>query len=134
MNRITNDPTNHIYPYENGVDRAMAHIGRFFAGMTFSEFVREIAGIPDELADQHFRSQYITLCDEHGTLMMDFIGKFEQFETDIAFVMDRLGIRQAVPHLMVSHRRDYHEYYDETTRVIVAKRYARDIELFGYDF
>lgn len=76
---------------------------------------------------------YIT--DEDGKVIVDFIGKFESLVEDTGIVFKHLGIDGAsLPHKNSSEHRDYRTYYDDDTREIVAERYKRDIEYFGYEF
>jgi hypothetical protein len=53
---------------------------------------------------------------------------------DFANVCARLKIQAELPHVNVSEHRDYRTYYTPETREFVAKRFQRDIEMFGYDF
>ncbi len=74
------------------------------------------------------------LCDERGRLLMDFVGRFERLQQDFAAVCERLGLALSLPHVNATPRRPYTEYYDDRAQSLVAEHWARDIELFGYEF
>lgn len=74
------------------------------------------------------------LSDREGKIAVSFVGRFENFETDAREALKRIGIDAEVPRLNTSSRSDYRGYYTPRTRELVAKRFARDIEAFGYEF
>lgn len=70
-----------------------------------------------------------------GERRLDFIARLENLREDFAVVCRHLGL----PALRLPHRNrrlhwHYSRYYDNTTRDLVAGYYARDIEIFRYDF
>ncbi len=82
-----------------------------------------------------FRPQHEFVSDENGQLLTDFVGRVEQMQQSYDEVCARIGIPGATLDQVNSSRRgSYRDYYDEGLIQGVAKLYARDLELFGYEF
>jgi hypothetical protein len=120
--------------FVGGVSKVLLSYGVFRAGMSFEEFVDAVVAIPEEEAEPHFHSQHEFLTDRSGNLLVDFVGRFENLEDDFRKVRDRLQASVELPHLLPSRRQPYQDYYDGRLRALVARRYRKDIELFGYGF
>jgi hypothetical protein len=75
-----------------------------------------------------------SLCDETGTDMMDFIGRFENLESDFAQICERIGLDAPLVHINASDHGNYADYYTAKSRAHVGRRFARDIDRFGYRF
>ncbi|HHH44031.1 MAG TPA: sulfotransferase family protein [Gammaproteobacteria bacterium] len=102
------------------------------------------------------------LYDDDDRLLVNYVGRFENLQTDFNQVCKRIGIAQTdlpcvnkskkitakpvpgiskVKRILGKHGKTkkeapvrYQDYYDEESRELVAKLYSRDIELFGYRF
>lgn len=82
-----------------------------------------------------FRPQHLFLTDREGTLLSDYLGKVEEMQASYDAVCERIGISSTLlDHANRSRRGDYRDYYDQELIDGVAKIYARDLELFGYDY
>lgn len=80
------------------------------------------------------QANYVT--DQHGALIVDFIGHYERLESDFAHVCRRIGIcPPPLPHRrQATDRADYRRYYTHETAALVADHFAADIARFGYTF
>jgi chondroitin 4-sulfotransferase 11 len=75
------------------------------------------------------------LTDDKGNIAVDFIGKFEELDKDFAKVCAHLKL----DNILLSKKNQskhlhYSSYYSEHSINIIKKRFARDIEAFGYTF
>lgn len=81
----------------------------------------------------HFKPQYLFVCDENKRVIVDFIGKYENLESDFGIVLNSLGLASNLPHEnKTKERNDFMEYYDSETKKIIEKIYEDDFTLFHY--
>lgn len=81
-----------------------------------------------------FQPQLDWITDEEGSIIVDYIGRFERLREDFAAVCARIGRTATLPHLKSSRGKDYRRLYDDETAEIVARWFARDIARFDYTF
>lgn len=93
---------------------------------------------------KYFLDHYQPAKHEHGDRLldyfdpkqMDFIARFENRDKDLEYISNKIGFNIDINTKRRDHRhkKHYTEYYDDETREIVAEKYAKDIEYFGYEF
>jgi hypothetical protein len=83
-----------------------------------------------------FQPQASLLVGEDGaTLLTDGIGRVEEMQGSYDALCARIGISpRPLDRVNGTRRGDYRAYYDQALIDGVARRYAADLELFGYDF
>ena len=82
-----------------------------------------------------FRPQHLFVTDCDGSLQADMLGKVEEMQASYDAIAARIGLpTTALDHANRSRRGDYRDYYDQQLIDGVAKIYARDLDLFGYDY
>jgi len=69
-----------------------------------------------------------------GSLLVDFVGKFENLEEDFQKVCDSLNVNFKLEYRMKVDHKPYQEYYNQEMIDFVSDFYSKDIEYFGYDF
>jgi hypothetical protein len=75
------------------------------------------------------------ISDDDGNIMMDFIGRFENLQEVFNTVCYKIKIpHRKLPHENETNHEHYSEYYNDETKGIVAKKFEKDIEHFGYKF
>ena len=103
----------------------------FRADMSFDEFVRLVARVPDVIADGHFKSQYSSLFT-NGKRIPDYIGRFEHLNEDWKSIADRFGLA-ALAASNRTIRSKWTDYYSSRETIKLAhQRFRRDIETFDY--
>ena len=81
-----------------------------------------------------FQTDYLR--DLDGTILIDFIGKYENLQEDYEEACRLIGIKPPpLPHKrQAKDRQSYRTYYDDALAAKVADYFKTDIESFGYVF
>lgn len=101
---------------------------------SFEEYLEWVMETKNPFARGASKFQKDMVTDHEGNLIVDFVGRFETLEQDFNYVCQLLNVEAALPKLNRTSHRDYHSYYNATTRQIVEDYFKEDIQLFGYSF
>jgi len=108
------------------------------AGLSFNEWVAVTYGAPKNkrFYDQPkmFAPQVDWLLDSAGKNEIDFIGRFENLNSDFSKIAAIIGVDEHLPHLNQSTRGSYQEHYSQESKAIIKKWFVKDIEAFNYKF
>jgi hypothetical protein len=87
--------------------------------------------------DTSIQHQLDYLIDLNGKEIVDFIGQYENFETDFHEACRHIGFHPmpSLPHKRkAATRKPYQTYYTPETAALVGSYFKRDIDRFGYSF
>lgn len=101
---------------------------------SFDAYIEAVVSTDFRFPKGTTKFQHDMIVDNNGKLLVNFVGHYENLEQDFAHVCRTIGVDASLPHLNRSQHRDYRSYYTEATRQMIADHYAKDIELFGYNF
>ena len=78
-------------------------------------------------------TQFEYLCNDQGNILVDFVGRYEQLETDWQKFCYLVRLpKLELPNLNTSNKGNYRQYYNEKTYRIVNKMFKRDFNFFKY--
>lgn len=122
-----------------------SRVQSFYSYLKFDEKMSFAQFVLDELQEQiqsekngwFVKPQAEYILDSNNAQLVDFVGRFENLQTDFDQVMKQLGLPKAeLPVTNYSLRMisdvERSNTYDSSTIDKVAQLYARDIDLFGY--
>jgi hypothetical protein len=123
----------------NPFDRFISYCA--FMTREHGQFEKNPQGVMRHFIDnpqwQHilFQPQHRFVTDAGGQLLTDYLGRVEAMQQSYDVAAEKIGIpSRPLERVNASKRRDYRDYYDQPLIDGVAKLYARDLELFGYEF
>lgn len=105
-------------------------LGLDLASLDFSSFIDAV----EDFEHAHLQPQCHFITDELGKIKIDFLGRFERFSQDFSALTDMLGIDITIAHHNQSMHAQYRDVYSSADQLKVARRYAQDIDMFGYSF
>lgn len=87
----------------------------------------------------HRAPQTFYFIDESGNFLVNYIGNFENINSDYSEICKLASIDDDfLPHTNSSLRdnenREYKKHYNQKTKEIIRSRFAMDILIFGYEF
>jgi len=88
------------------------------------------------MLDVSAERQWEYLVDLSGDKIVDFIGSYENLQSDFEKICNQVGIKyKHLPHRRrAEDRKEYRDYYNPETAQMVEEHYQKDIEMFGYGF
>lgn len=109
------------------------------SGMSFDAFAEWLNSAygSDDVADRHWMSQHRILgYDQPNPITYDFIGRFEDLAEDYQRVRELtdMNLPQLTHRLRTQAPDEYRALYNERNIELIAKRYEKDVDLFGYVF
>jgi hypothetical protein len=87
--------------------------------------------------DCHDGKLFSSIIDSSNTKSIDFVGSFENFEMDLKKISNKITNSNQyfpLPHEHKTIREDYRVYYNEETKIKVAKQYNNIISMGNYTF
>ncbi len=110
-----------------------------FSDEVWEEMKQDFGKFVDFVSEKNIEN-----CNEHLRLQsklidlneIDFIGRMENFDNDIGYIFDKLEIpyKEIMQENVSKDKTSYRAFYNEELKEKVAKIYAKDLMIFGYDF
>lgn len=108
--------------------------------MTFSEYIyllNKDRGTGLFKYHGYYFSNADYLLDDHGEILVSYVGRYENRESDMKKIAEFTGIHDIGKIFTQKSRENsesYRQYYNAESRDIVADLFRKDLDLFGYTF
>lgn len=100
----------------------------------FNDFVAHAFKDDAILSQIHLRPQYQWISNGNEVIA-DYVGRFEDLQHHVSACLAMAGLPDyKLPHVNKATHKYYKQYYSQDSIETVGNIYARDIELFGYQF
>jgi hypothetical protein len=97
---------------------------------TFNDFPAYI----DWIVENDVRLQKKHVADKNGNIIVDYVGRFENISNDFSHISNQIGVTASLPHINISQREDYKNYYTDELAEKIFIAFREDIEFFGYQY
>jgi hypothetical protein len=105
---------------------------KILAMADFNEFVRSPVG-REQINE--FKGDIFDWISSDGEIIVDHVGRMETLSDDWRVICREIGVpAPELPSSNITSRGDYRDYYDEGSIELVAERFHRTIDRFGYEF
>lgn len=103
---------------------------------SFDSFVRNWLAKRDiAKLDNFLQPQWAFVCDSHGKVLLDHVGRVEDLEPTLDFIRESIGRVAPIEQANRSGERvDYRDFYTPELAELTGRIYREDIEMFGYQF
>lgn len=103
--------------------------------ISFETFVKCIVDVPPRRMNPHWRIQYFQTMQ--NIVKFDFIGRFENFNDDFKYVLNRIYMNSNSQQIdLRPHRTDtsekYKSAYSNELQKLVYEKFKQDFDFFGY--
>lgn len=98
-------------------------------------FMEFILNNPKKMNHLLIKQQHKFICDANKTIMINFVGKMENMDSDMKKVCSVLKIPfEPIPHVNSTPHKNYKEYYNDDLINKVGEKFSEDISIFNYRF
>jgi hypothetical protein len=109
------------------------HVSRISEMGSFSNFIKSEYGL--EMINEQRGRDLLDWISDDNKVIIDFVGRFETLDKDWKEICKVLEIAPiALTRENQIPRVNYRSFYDKTSRALVANRFSKSIELFGFEF
>ncbi len=107
---------------------------REFIGMDEHDSFKRYLELIQRKTHVQWEQQHKFVLDDNGEPLVDFVGRFEAYDSAVSQILRHLKISAQIGHAEATLHRPYAEYYDAETKDLVRDLYSDDVRIFNYSF